>query len=177
MTDNHCTTRRNVFHFWFYNAQNHVDIVNHQVKHYRHIGTTRVELCQAVCLDEHRVVNLVAYCYKGRVKTLYVTHLSFHVMFLSKGDNRFSFFYCSSDRFFDKEVFARFDNLFSTHKVIESWSYHIHHITFGNKGFYTIKTLVAKFFAHFLSISFIGVVKTYEFISIRLVEQSQMYLS
>ena len=63
----------------FDNAQDDIDIVDHQVEDHRHIGAPGVKLGQAVAFDEHRLVEVRLCSKECRVKPLHMTHLDLYI--------------------------------------------------------------------------------------------------
>jgi molybdopterin synthase catalytic subunit len=61
------------FYGRFHNAQHNVNVMYHEVVHYRNIGATRVELGKAVCFNKHGVVQVRDCHRKGRVKPFNVS--------------------------------------------------------------------------------------------------------
>src|SRR5690606_30327875 len=77
----------------FYQAENNIDVVDHQVQYHAYLCTPGVELCKAVYLDEHGIKRKPAYGEEGRIEPLNVAYLYFNVRFAGELQQLAGFFH------------------------------------------------------------------------------------
>ena len=98
-------------------ANDGIYIVDHQVQHHRDISTPGIEFRQSMCLYEHRVVDLVPYRHKGRIKTFHMTYLPLYFVFFFKRQLFVGLFQGMGDGLLYKYVFPLFHGPFGTFKM------------------------------------------------------------
>jgi hypothetical protein len=83
-----------------------IEIVNHQIEHNRHIGSTWVERRQPIALNEPRTVDERHRGAHGAIETLHVTDLQHHTGRLRERNQFVRFRQGYGERLLDEDVLA-----------------------------------------------------------------------
>ena len=83
-----------------------VEVVNHEVEDNGDVSATRVEECQAVCLDEKRLFDERLCRDESRVKAFHMPHLHLYARLIGEFLQSVGLVGRGDDGLFDKYMFA-----------------------------------------------------------------------